>query len=133
MRPLTRIGAAFLVLALAGASPAVIRATDPSAPPARSEGASSQPDGTDPAPPVAEDPAAGALAGQPTGDEPVPPAIQEKGKPQPPNAHPDLKGRPTQVSGPAEREAGIDGADRPGGRTDEGGIDGRDGKGGRTD
>jgi hypothetical protein len=133
MRPLTRIGAALLVLALVGAGPTVIHATDPSAPPAGSEGAPSQPGGTDPVPPVAEDPAAAASAGQPTGDEPVPPAIPEKAKPQPPNAHPDLKGKPTQVSGPVEREAGIDGADRPGGRSDEGGIDGRDEDGGRTD
>jgi hypothetical protein len=39
-------------------------------------------------------------------------AIPDKAKPQPPNAQPDLKGRPTQVSGPAEREEGIDGTDR---------------------
>lgn len=67
--------------------------------------------------------AAAARAGQPT---------------QPP---PGVNG-PTSVSDPrawqpapgrAEPVAGIDGADRPGGRADTGGVDGADRPGGRQD
>ena len=90
-----------------------------------------QPDGSGPVPPYQPDPL--ATAPQPDGSGPVPPVVLEVAPRQPPNPNPDRKGKPTQVQGPDEPDAGIDGADRPGGREDVGGVDGSDTPGGRDD
>jgi hypothetical protein len=90
-----------------------------------------QPTGDTPAPPVVHDPA--SQAKQPDGTSAVPPVAHETPAPQPAAPRVVTSGPPTQVSGPAERIKGVDGADRAGGRTDTGGKDGGDTAGGRSD
>jgi hypothetical protein len=85
--------------------------------------------------------AAATGAGQSDSQQPPPGSGQPMGAAapdsapglQPQNAHPDLIGKPTQVSGAVERVPGGHGADAPGGRADTGGINGADAPGGRSD
>ncbi len=89
-----------------------------------------QPDGSEPVPPVVEP----EVIPQPDGSKPAPAFVEPAVIPQPANPDPKLTGASTQVSGPREKAAGVDGQGGPSSkRKDTGGVNGADRPGGRTD